>query len=90
MPLYKGSEPLADYLTSQSIKYLAYSYAKEAAYSKSFLSSQIYTENTWLRNQADNAWDFQANLKELGNTRKRIYDDGDIFILDLSSRAIQK
>jgi hypothetical protein len=90
MPLYKGSEPLADYLTSQSIKYLAYSYAKEAAYSKSFLSSQIYTENTWLRNQADNAWDFQANLKELGNTRKRIYDDGDIFILDLSSRASQK
>jgi hypothetical protein len=90
MPLYKGSEPLADYLTSHSIKYVAYSYAKEAAYSKSFLSSQIYTDNTWLRNQADNAWDFQANLKELGNTRKRIYDDGDIFILDLSIRASQK
>jgi hypothetical protein len=89
MPLYKGSEPLADYLTSQSIKYLAYSYAKEAAYSKSFHSSDIYTETTWLTNQADNAWDFQANLKELGNTRKRVYD-GDIFILDLLSRTSAK
>jgi len=91
MPLYKGSEPLADYLTSQSIKYVAYSYAKEAGYSKkSFLSSYIYPESNWQRNQAGNAWDFQDNLKELGNTRKRIYDDGDIFILDLSSRASQK
>jgi predicted fused transcriptional regulator/phosphomethylpyrimidine kinase len=90
MPLYKGSEPLADYLTSHSIKYVAYSYAKEAAFSKSFLSSDMETDNTWVRNQADNAWDFQANLKELGNTRKIIYDDGDIFILDLSSRASQK
>ena len=90
MPLYKGSEPLADYLTSQSIKYVAYSYAKEALYSKSFPIFVLNTDNTWLRNQAENAWDFQANLKELGTTRKRIYDDGDIFILDLSSRAIQK
>ncbi|MEG4457860.1 hypothetical protein [Microcoleus sp. N9_A1] len=86
MPLFKGSEPLADYLTSQSIRYVAYSYAKEAAYSKSFLSSSISTENTWLRNQAENAWDFQANLKELGNNRQRLYDDGDIFVLDLLSR----
>ncbi len=90
MPLYKGSEPLADYLTSQAIKYVAYSYAKEASYSKAFLSPGMNTENIWLRNQADNAWDFQDNLKELGNTRKRIYDDGDIFILDLSSRESRK
>jgi hypothetical protein len=90
MPLYKGSEPLADYLTAQSIKYVAYSYAKEASYSKAFLSPGMNTENTWLRNQADNAWDFQDNLKELGNTRKRVYDDGDIFILDLSSRSNRK
>jgi hypothetical protein len=90
MPLYKGSEPLADYLTSQSIKYVAYSYTKEAGYSQSFHSSDNYTENIWQRNQADNAWDFQANLKELGNTRKRVYDDGDIFILDLLSRTSAK
>lgn len=90
MPLYKGSEPLADYLTAQSIKYVAYSYAKEASYSKAFLSPGMNTENTWLKNQADNSWDFQDNLKELGKTRKKIYDDGDIFILDLSSRTSQK
>jgi len=90
MPLYKGSEPLADYLTSQSIKYVAYSYAKEAAYSKALFSSNIKIENSWLRNQVDNTWDFQDNLKELGKTRKRVYDDGDIFILDLLSRTSPK
>jgi hypothetical protein len=90
MPLFKGSEPLADYLTSQSLKYVAYSYGTEAGYpKKSFLKPGKNT-NYWIDNQIKNTLDFEASLKELGNTRKRVYDDGDILILDLLSRNSAK
>jgi len=32
-------------------------------------------------------FDFQDNLDTLGRTRRRIYDDGDIFVLDLATRT---
>jgi hypothetical protein len=85
MPLFKGSEPLADYLTSQSLKYVAYSYGTEAGYPQKALLKPGKNTNYWLNNQAKNTLDFEASLKELGKTRKRVYDDGDIFILDLLS-----
>jgi len=90
MPLFKGSEPLADYLTSQSLKYVASSYGTEAGYpKKSFLKPGKNTDY-WVDNQVKNTLDFEASLKELGKTRKRVYDDGDIFILDLLSRNSAK
>lgn len=90
MPLFKGSEPLADYLTSQSIKYVASFYTKEGGSPEKYFSKQVETTNTWLENQAKNSLDFEFNLQELGKTRKRVYDDGDIFILDLLSRTSPK
>lgn len=90
MPLFKGSEPLADYLTSQSIKYVAYSYGTEGGYPATFHSKRVENPNNWVENQLNNTWEFEVNLKELGKTRKRVYDDGDIFILDLLSRTSAK
>lgn len=90
MPLFKGSEPLADYLTSQSIKYVAYSYGTEGGYPATFHSQRVENPNNWIENQLNNTWEFEVNLKELGKTRKRVYDDGDIFILDLLSRTRPK
>ena len=90
MPLFKGSEPLADYLTSQSLKYVAYSYGTEGGYPAKFHSQRVENPNNWMENQLNNAWEFEVNLKELGKTRKRVYDDGDIFILDLLSRTSAK
>jgi hypothetical protein len=89
MPSFKGGETLADYLTSKSIRYVAYSYASEANFPKRkqlwLLKSHIHP---WDRTVGKHTLDFQDNLKELGNTRKRIYDDGDIFVLDLLSDRI--
>jgi len=36
-----------------------------------------------LENQALNAFEFQDSLQKLGKTRKRIYDDGQNFVIDM-------
>lgn len=92
IPLYKGAEALSDYLLSQNIKYVAYSYKSEIGFTREIFIYQLKESgnwrsyNPWLRAEVENTLDFQANLKELGETRKRIYDDGEIFVLDLSEK----
>jgi hypothetical protein len=84
MPSFKGEETLADYLVSHSIRYVAYSYANEANFTRQFLDpTLIPSRYTWLRNQALNTFEFQESLQKLGKTRKRIYDDGQNFVIDL-------
>ncbi|MEQ8540735.1 MAG: hypothetical protein RIB93_25180 [Coleofasciculus sp. D1-CHI-01] len=84
MPFFKGGEALADYLTSKSIKYVAYSYANEAGFQKQIYKDRLKPEiNIWMRTQAQHTFDFQDNLKELGETRTIIYDDGEKFVLNL-------
>jgi hypothetical protein len=85
MPSFKGEEPLADYLVSQSIRYVAYSYANEASFPRKSLEWRLEIKplTFWLRNQALNTFEFQDSLQKLGKTRKRIYDDGQNFVIDL-------
>ncbi|MGL5064465.1 MAG: hypothetical protein ACRC62_31135 [Microcoleus sp.] len=84
MPSFKGEEALADYLVSHSIRYLAYSYGNEANFPKKFFAPRLIpNDNKWLENQAVNAFEFQDSLQKLGKTRKRIYDDGENFVIDL-------
>jgi len=89
LPTFKGSEPLADYLTSKAIRYVAYSYVNEAGWSRKNYGYLVKPEiHIWSRNEARYTFDFQDNLKQLGETRKRIYDDGENFVLDLLSREL--
>ena len=92
MPSFKGEEPLADYLVSQSIRYVAYSYANEASFPRKSLEGRLEIKplTFWLRNQALNTFEFQDSLQKLGKTRKRIYDDGENFVIDLSSNKNQQ
>jgi hypothetical protein len=90
MPSFKGAEVLANYLISKSIRYVAYSYANEANFSWKLYGKRINHGNNQIRTTARHAFDFQNNLKQLGETRKRIYDDGHIFVLDLLSHKGQK
>jgi hypothetical protein len=88
MPFFLGGERLAVYLCHQGIRYLAYSYATEAGfYEGLFRERQQPGTEPWARLQALHTHDFQQNLAELGQTRRRIYDDGDVFVLDLSLTA---
>jgi len=84
MPSFKGEEALADYLVSKSIRYVAYSYANEANFPRHFFEPKLIPNpNKWLENQALNAFEFQDSLQKLGKTRKRIYDDGQNFVIDM-------
>lgn len=99
MPLFKGSEALSDYLTAESIRYVAYDYAKEPgaqrAYWQKKLGSEIYPWvqpkrilelRPFLRRQIQYTLDFNDNLQKLGQSRKKVYDDGKRFVIDLLSR----
>ena len=44
--------------------------------------------NTLTRNEAQDVLHFHDRLMELGRTRKRIYDDGENFVLDLQTPAV--
>ncbi len=99
MPLFKGSEALSEYLVAQSIRYVAYDYARQPgaqrAYWEKKLGSEIYPGvkpkrileiRPFLRRQIQYTLDFHDNLRKLGQSRKKVYDDGEIFVIDLLSR----
>jgi hypothetical protein len=91
MPSFKGEEALADYLVSHSIRYVAYSYANEANFRRKSLEVRLNPEEPfWVKNQALNTFEFQESLQKLGESRKRIYDDGENFVIDLSSNKNQQ
>src|SRR4028118_678173 len=64
MPSFKGEEALADYLLSQSIRYVAYSYANEANFPRKSLEVLLRLEGSfWQKNQALNTVEFQESLQ---------------------------
>jgi hypothetical protein len=84
MPFSLGGEPLARYLCAHFVRYVAYSYQSQANFSRRAFKRRLAPGALpWNRAQAKHALDFQANLTELGRTRRRIFDDGDVFVLDL-------
>jgi hypothetical protein len=88
IPIFKGPEALADYLLKHGIRYLAYSYGDEAAFSRHDYADRLKPNvNIWLRRGAQIAYDFQDNCVLLGKSRKKLFDDGHMFVLDLATPA---
>lgn len=84
VPAFQGSEALAAYLTRLGIRYVAYSYADEAGYRASKFAERLNrSAPPWIRNQTRYTLDFQMAVSALGQSRRRIYDDGIAFVLDL-------
>lgn len=81
MPLFHGSEPLARYLISEKIRYVAYSYGQQF-WRHRYTDEVMAILPPWFK-ALQQTYDFQDNLTELGRTRRRIYDDGKYFVLDL-------
>jgi hypothetical protein len=80
MPLNQGSEPLARYLNFHGIRYVAYSYVNEEA-RHAVIYHDFYSPFTLY--QIERTYDFEDRLEELARTRRRIYDDGRNFVLDI-------
>lgn len=88
MPFFQGGDRLADYLCRRFIRYVAYSYRTEAGFYDDLFRERLRPgTGPWIRQQALHTQDFQRNLAELGRTRKSVYDDGDVFVLDLSTSS---
>jgi hypothetical protein len=77
IPEFSSSEQLASYLLERSIRYTAYSYRHEAGVPKAMFGANPYYKRVF---------PFHKLLDDLGHTRTRIYDDGDMFVLDLSQK----
>lgn len=86
LPFRRGPESLASYLLDRGIRYIAYSYAEEANFTMATYGDRLtLNTNPWVRTEAEHAFDYQDNLKTLGLSRKILYDDGKIFVLDLKT-----
>ncbi len=84
MPFRKGEEALASYLIANSIYYVAYSYKDQAMFTREQFGNRLdMTMNSWIRTEADHTFLFQDDVEKLGKTRKRIYDDGTEFVIDV-------
>jgi len=81
MPESKDPQGLANYLVLKSIRYIAYSswslnYPADVDTSAPGLSS-------WFRLQSQLSHGFRDNVQQLAKTPKKLYEDGENFVLDL-------
>jgi len=82
IPFFKGSEALSSFFTSHSIRYVAYDYATEAGFRKE-LHGATYDKDSFRGISTQLLFDFHSNLRELCDTRERVYDDGSTIVVDL-------
>jgi hypothetical protein len=86
MPIFEGGEALAGYLLESRIRYVAFSYKSEANYSIRRFRERLKHSHSVQRAVAAHVFAFNESLQDLGRTRKRIYDDGEMWVLDLAQR----
>lgn len=84
-PFFAGSETLASYLLSNGIRYVAYDYATETGVRNEGVLAALANDDRHPAGQSlvRLTFDLHKNLLELGSTRKRIFDDGTAFAVDL-------
>ena len=49
----------------------------------------MHTRDTWIKQEYTFMNKFQEDLDELGVLKKRIYDDGKIFVVDLRTNVLK-
>jgi hypothetical protein len=97
-PLWESADSFAQFLLAHNVRYLIYGYNDcnltaefpdcHTALDKSQSEKRANTNLTqWVREEAAVGYDARHQYEELGRTRRRIYDDGKIFILDLTQPA---
>jgi hypothetical protein len=87
-PGRSDGEALASYLLSQNIRYLTHSYSQDAA-EKSHLISVVHDQSItqWIRSEDEMMLDSHRQYAELARTRRHLYDDGSLYVLDLATPA---
>jgi hypothetical protein len=88
MPVYSGGPAVADYLRHLGIRYVAYDYARHAAFPPENYSNYLAPLNgDVVRRQAAGSFAFQDDLHQMEARERIIYRNGEEEILDLGPAA---
>ncbi len=87
-PGRSDGEALGAYLLSHNIRYLAHSYSKDKA-DQSHLIAVMHDQSItqWIRSEDEMMLDSHRQYAELARTRRHLYDDGSLYVLDLATPA---
>jgi hypothetical protein len=85
-PVYGSGDDLARYLLTHSIRYLSFSYGDSANDTDAFRiwTYESPTTTTVVKNESFLILQAHRQYRDLAKTRKHIYDDGKIYLLDLA------
>jgi hypothetical protein len=85
-PSRSNGEALANFLLSHHIRYLAYSY-REGDAGDDYLLSIIHNLHItqWIRSEDEITLNSHRQYRYLANTRRHLFDDGSIYVLDLAA-----
>jgi hypothetical protein len=89
LPLAGGGERVADYLMGQGIRYFALSFPDKAQtlYSRAGWTKHLTGSSPFWRRAAAAYLQVFAVVDDIARTRRRIYDDGQMAVVDLAQRA---
>ena len=87
-PIFSDGEALGQWLVSHGVDYLVYSYGDEAMQNDKMLPARIKDRKESEIVRSTNIAVLRAHEQywELAKSRKRVFDDGKIFALDLKQR----
>jgi hypothetical protein len=87
-PSHQDGEALARYLLANRLRYLVYDYGYFAGFDREAPHVIADTSRTqWIHSEAKIALRSHQQYAELARTRRRLYDDGNIYVLDLATPA---
>ncbi len=87
-PIHGDGDAVADYLLSHSIRYLAYTYAGNAQLdSCHYFEGHLPQMSVRSQVQYGTYLVADAQYRQLRATRRVLYDDGQVFMIDLASRS---
>jgi len=82
LPL-SNTNALVEYLRSQSIRYIAYSYADEENFPYEVFKYRISFRDPWIRSSAISTFKFHNLLSQLAKGNRIIYQDQYCYVLDI-------
>ena len=86
-PARQPGDALAKYLLDHGIRYLAYSYGDSASQPDEATLHQMNDTGAtvWIRTEAEIVHGAHQQYRELAGSRRHLFDDGRIYVLDLAS-----
>jgi hypothetical protein len=87
-PSRQDGDTLARYLLANNLRYLVYDYASFVGFDEIAPSAVADpSRRQWVRSEIDMSYRSHQQFAELAHTRRHLYDDGKMYVLDLATPA---